>query len=112
MLAEVALLGGVEVHFSRPLIGTRSGADVNGGHRLDQGMAPSKGGGASRPIGLFGVEEEGVVEASDLAQGLGAEKQDRADHVVASCTKPAEAESLDARSPRCGEGPSHASGLS
>src|SRR6187200_420891 len=51
VLTEVALLGGVEVHFSRPQIGARSGADVDGGHRLDQVMAPSKGGGTTRPVG-------------------------------------------------------------
>src|SRR6187401_2312363 len=102
----------MEVHLTTTRVGAGSGAGVNRAHRVDEGVTPAEHGSAASPVGLLGVQEEGLVEAADLAQGLGAEKQDRADHVVASCTKPAEAESLDARSPRCGEGPSHASGLS
>ena len=63
-------------------VASGAGADVSGVEVGAQGDSPSLVDSPALPIGLFGIEEELLVERADVADGSIAEEKDRSDQEV------------------------------
>ena len=63
-------------------VASGAGTDVSGVEVGVQGDSPPLIRSPALPIGLFGIEEELLVEQADLADGSIAEEQDRSDQEV------------------------------
>ena len=71
MLAQVALLGRVEVGVATVRVGARRGPGMHGAGLGHLAVSPAQSVGAVGPVGLLGVQEERLVELSYLLEGFG-----------------------------------------
>ncbi len=93
-LSDVRLLRGVEEQLPPTRVLARPCAVVNGDDMTTERCMPTKRCGTALPVGLLPVEEETLVEKTDLAQRLPTEQKHRPDDEVRTSAEAIRSECL------------------
>ena len=108
VLADIALVRGLEVRLACRCIAPGSGAYVGSGRVSAEGDMPSTVRCPPLPVALLGIQEEPVVESTHIGQRPVGHEEDGTDEEIDPVPQASKTGGFDPCAARCGEGPPHA----